>query len=451
MNKLNVLIVDDEQIYRDEVAEFLDGSECNTFKAGSPSEAMTVLSESDIDLMFLDIKLPETDGLSFLKTIKEKFPELEVIMITGHGNMENVIEALRLGAIDFINKPFGTLEIRSALERSKRFLDLNHKLAKAELNYDTTSQKLRKIFGHEIIGKSSAIKNALDLVKRVSETDDTSVLITGNTGTGKELIAGGIHHLSSRSSNLFYDVNCSAVPENLFESEFFGHVKGAFTGAVENKAGWFEIANNGTLFLDEIGDMPLNQQIKLLRVLEERKIRRIGSHKDIKVNVRVIAATNKNLKKLISDNKFREDLYHRISTFTIHAEPLKKRKEDIPLLLDYFVESFAGKMRKNIIKIEENIISRLQNYNFPGNIRELKNMVEKAVIMCDGSTLQTKHFSLGSSTVIGENSATLDLNEVEKQTIRKALSLTSMKSEAAKLLNITHQSLNRKLKKYNLG
>ena len=450
MNKLNVLIVDDEQIYRDEVAEFLDGSECNTFKAGSPSVALKVLDETEIDLMFLDIKLPETDGLSFLKTIKEKFPELEVIMITGHGNMENVIEALRLGAIDFINKPFGTLEIRSALERSKRFIELSHKLKKAELNYNTTSEKLFKILNHKIIGKSEGMKNTLNMMKRVSETDDTSVLITGKTGTGKELVASGIHHLSTRSLNVFYDVNCSAIPENLFESEFFGHVKGAFTGAVENKAGWFEIANNGTLFLDEIGDMPLNQQIKLLRVLEERKIRRIGYHKEVKVNVRVIAATNKDLNQLIKAGGFREDLYHRISTFNIHVNSLKDRKEDIPLLLEYFVKSFAGKMRKNITQIDENIISRLQNYNFPGNIRELKNMVEKAVIMCDGSTLQTKHFSLGSSTVIGENSATLDLDELEKQAILKALSLTSMKSEAAKLLNITHQSLNRKLKKFKL-
>ena len=449
MTQLKFLIVDDEQIYRDEITEFLEDMNYRSFKAEAPSKALEVLRKEDIDIIILDIKLPETDGISFLKKIKTEFPQSEVIMITGHGDMEKVIEAMRSGAIDFINKPFSTLELRSALERSKRFIDLNDKLQKAETNFLLTSRKLNTIFGHEIIGKSAAMRNVFDLISRVAKTDDTSVLITGETGTGKELIARGIHHLSSRKNNIFYDVNCSAVPENLFESEFFGHKKGAFTGATENKAGWFEIADNGTVFLDEIGDMPPNQQIKLLRVLEERKVRRIGSHREIPVNVRVITATNKDLHKLVLENKFREDLFHRLNTFHINIEPLRKRKEDIPLLLRYFAKTISEKMRKNIRQIEPQVFSGLREYEFSGNIRELKNMVEKAVIMCDGNTLLSKHFSFGRSS-FSEKEEIFDLELLEKQTIINALQKTKLKSDAAKLLNITHQSLNRRLKKFGL-
>ena len=448
---MKILVVDDEQIYRDEITEFLSGIDCHVYQTGLPSKALETLKETDIDIIILDIKLPEMNGLILLKKIKKDYPDIEVIMITGHGDMDNVIKTLRLGAIDFINKPFGTIEIQSALERSKRFIDLKSKLKRIELNYSVAKKELQNTFGHEIIGNSQEMKRVFDLMSRVSKTNDTSVLITGETGTGKELVARGIHYLSERKNNYFYDVNCSAIPDTLFESEFFGHRKGAFTGAREEKAGCFEIANNGTLFLDEIGDMPYNQQKKLLRILEERKVRRIGSHKEIKVNVRLMAASNRDLKKLVDNNKFRADLYHRISTFTIPIQPLRNRKGDIPLLLEYFTKKFAEKTRKHITQIDRNVGIYLHNYDFPGNVREFKNMVEKAVIMCDENILRKNHFlDIKDYGSISEPT-TFNLELLEKNTIIKALKQSGLKSDAAKLLNITHQSLNRKIKKHKIN
>ncbi|MCK5783909.1 MAG: sigma-54-dependent Fis family transcriptional regulator [Desulfobacterales bacterium] len=299
-----------------------------------------------------------------------------------------------------------------------------------------------------------------NMMIKVADTGNTSVLILGDSGTGKELVANGIHFLSNRARQTFYSVNCSAIPESLFESEFFGHVKGAFTGADSNKEGWFEIADKGTLFLDEISDMPLSQQAKLLRVLEDRKVSKVGSRASKKVDVRVIAASNKDLEELTTKNKFRLDLFHRLSIFEIEIAPLSERREDIPVLVNTFIDQFNRQMGKKVRQTDMKVLDLFYNYSFPGNIRELKNMVERAVILCDGDTLKLEHFKIGKNkqeetinTSNKENTETVtyDLEENTKLLILKAMERTgNNKSKAAKLLNITWQALDRRAKKYGL-
>ncbi|MDZ7743959.1 MAG: sigma-54 dependent transcriptional regulator [Bacteroidota bacterium] len=459
MKDIQILILDDEKRVRDEIEEFLLGKKFIVHKAEMPTEADQIISRHDIDILILDIKLPQMDGLSYLKKVKDEYPEIEVIMISGHGDMNSVIEAMRYGAADFFQKPFRLIEINNAIERTKRFIDLQQRLKEVEESYSFLSQEIEREIGHRLIGKSRAIKKVIELMAKISKTHDTAVLITGESGTGKELVARGIHFLSNRKNKHFYSVNCSAVPESLFESEFFGHKKGAYTGATEDKAGWFEIANKGTLFLDEIGDMPQSQQAKLLRVLEEKKVSRVGTHKEQAVDVRVIAASNQALENMAQKKEFRFDLYHRLSTFIIHIPPLRERREDIPLLIENFVKEFSGKMAKNIYKVEENALRVLKKYDYPGNIRELRNMVERAVIICDDPVLGREHFDLISDKISSGNNNLLqepgfeemDLEKVEISLIKKALNqCDNNKSRAADQLNITWQSLDRRLKKYRI-
>ena len=399
MEKIKILVVDDEQRVRDEIAEFLVENKYHVFKAGLPSEAFAILKDHKVDLVILDIKLPEMDGISALKIIKESYPDTEVIMISGHGDMTSVIDAMRNDAADFFPKPFRLLDINLAIQRTTRYLNLNVKYKELEKNYSLLSKEIQKNVGHQLIGKSEAMRHVISMMAKVADVDNTTVLITGDSGTGKELVARGIHYMSRRKSKVFHSVNCSAIPETLFESEFFGHRKGSYTGAIEHKAGWFEIANNGTLFLDEIGDMPLSQQAKLLRVLEERKVSRIGSHEMINVDVRVITASNQELKKMSDNKQFRLDLYHRISSFVIDLPPLRERKEDIPLLINYFVEYYAERLGKEIKKVDPGIAKELSSYSFPGNIRELRNLVERALILSENGHLKLIDFQIGKQEV----------------------------------------------------
>jgi len=451
MYELNLLIVDDEKAYRENIEEFFSNSKMKTFSAELPSLAFDILKENKIDIVVLDLRLPEMNGLDVLKEIKKLYPEIEVIIITGHGDMDSVIKAMRLGAIDFFTKPFRLIEVQNAIERTKKFIYLQKKLNEIKMNYSLVSKELKEKFGNNIIGKSKEIKNVLNLMVKVAKAGNTSVLITGESGTGKELVARGIHSLSDRKDHYFYAVNCSAVPENLFESSFFGHKKGAFTGANEDKKGWFEIASGGTLFLDEIGDMPAAQQSKFLRVLEEKKITKVGSHIEIPVDVRIIAATNKDAKKLITNNVLRADLYHRLSSFEINIPPLRERIEDIPLLLDHFIELFSVNLKKNIKGINKNALEKLMAYDFPGNIRELKNMIEKAVILCDGGKLSADYFGFSDEEYSPEIKDSYNLQSIEKNIIEKALQKTRFnKTKAAELLNITRQALDRRIEKYRL-
>jgi DNA-binding NtrC family response regulator len=385
-------------------------------------------------------------------------------MITGHGDMDSVIQAMRLGASDYLTKPFRLPEVQAAIERTQKFILLNQKLKTAELNYSLLSQEFHESLGYHIIGKSSVMQNVIDLMSKVARSDETSVLIIGESGTGKELIARGIHRLSARKDHMFCSVNTSAITDTLFESEFFGHKKGSFTGASKDKAGWFQVAHEGTLFLDEICSMPLSQQAKLLRVLEEKTITRVGSHTEVPIDVRIIAATNQDIKQMVNENTFREDLYYRLSTFTIPVPPLRDRKEDIPLLIDNFVTHFFQKMNKAVKAIDQQVTEALMAYDFPGNIRELKNMVERAVILCDDDTLYLQHFPITQATKHDssenlpneEESSHQDLEEMLERTERRLIfqaleKANHNKSKAAELLNISRQSLHRRLKRLGLS
>ncbi|MCD4745461.1 MAG: sigma-54 dependent transcriptional regulator, partial [Bacteroidales bacterium] len=336
--------------------------------------------------------------------------------------------------------------------------NLNNRLKEIEQNYSLVSKELQERIGHNLIGNTPVMNSIIELMSKVAKVDNTTVLITGESGTGKELVARGIHYLSTRKKQFFHSVNCSAIPETLFESEFFGHKKGSFTGAIENKIGWFEIANNGTLFLDEISDMPQNQQAKLLRVIEERKISKLGSHNEINVDIRVIAASNQDIEKMSQKKEFRLDLYHRLSSFIIHIPPLRERKDDIPLLVSHFIKDFSLKMGKPILHVDKNILKELMYYDFPGNVRELKNMAERAVILCDNNILKLKDFHIikpinNASKLLSEDiNEVFDLEVSEKKLIIKALKNTNYnKSKAADLLNISWQSLDRRMKKFNLS
>jgi DNA-binding NtrC family response regulator len=476
-DRLNILVVDDEPRVLDEIEEFLLNKKYHVFKAAAPSEAFKQLTMHPINILILDVKLPEMSGLDVLKQVKSQYPDIEVIMISGHGDMETVIQAMRSGASDYFPKPFRLIDIDNAILRTRRYLEIAVRLKAANSSVDILSRKLLENIGSQLIGNSAAMKHLVSMMTKVSQTDNTSVLILGESGTGKELVAHGVHYLSKRAHQPFYSVNCSAIPETLFESEFFGHKKGAFTGAFEDKSGWFEIADNGTLFLDEISDMPLHQQAKLLRVLEERKVSKLGSKQSKKVDVRVIAASNNNLELMSEQNKFRLDLYHRLSIFIIEIPPLRDRVEDIPVLVDHYVKLYAKEMGKTITQIDPGVFQMMKEHLFPGNVRELKNIVERAVIMCERNTLLPEHFTiLGKSSLNGKSSkngkngfsmdnpdelsneissgltdTNFDLEESVKLLIKNALkACDNNKAKTAELLNITWQSLDRRMKKYGL-
>ncbi|MBN2829756.1 MAG: sigma-54-dependent Fis family transcriptional regulator, partial [Candidatus Cloacimonetes bacterium] len=311
MNQLSILVVDDEKGYRDELFEYLTDCDFSVNTAGLPLEALSVIQEGGIDIVILDLKLPQMSGIELLKKIMIHDSEIAVIMISGHGDMDSVIESMREGAVDFISKPFDLDDVRLSIERTKKHIELQARLNSVQTTCQTLMDAMDKSNRCRLIGESAEIKQLVHLMKQVSESN-SDVLITGESGTGKELVARGIYNLSRDCNRILFDVNCTAIPENLFESEFFGHTRNAFTGAVSEKKGWFEVANGGTLFLDEIGDMPLNMQAKLLRVLEERKMRKVGSAVDIPLNIRIIASTNKNIRDLMERKLFREDLYYRL-------------------------------------------------------------------------------------------------------------------------------------------
>ena len=454
---LSILILDDEKVFRDEIREFLENDGFMVYCSGKPSEAFRILENESIDILILDLRLPEMDGFTVLEKVKKQYPHIEVIMITGHGDMDAVIQAMRLGAVEFFPKPFRLLDMRAAIKRTRRFIELNHKLSEINHSLELVSKDLRENVGYEIVGKSKSIQRVIELMRKVAQSESTSVLITGESGTGKELVARGIHYLSGRKNAYFHAVNCSAIPDSLFESEFFGHKKGSFTGAQEDKAGWFEIANSGSLFLDEIVDMQPTMQSKLLRVLEDHKIRRLGAISDISVDVRIIAATNQNIQELLDKGRFRSDLYFRLNSFEIVIPPLRERPEDIPLLFDYYIDMFNRRMKKKISGYDDKLIKTAMAYSFPGNIRELRNMIERAIILSESDRLTLKDFTFPGVDTINipaeqpAQEEMFDLEEIEKQTIIKALEQTDYKkTEAAQLLNITRQSLDRRLEKYGL-
>jgi DNA-binding NtrC family response regulator len=456
MNGLKVLILDDEAVIRLELGDFLRESGFQVLEAAAPSEAWKILSETAVDVVLLDVKLPEMDGIEVLRRLKAEQPELEVIMMTGHGDMETVVSALRLGASDFFKKPIAGPEVLAAIERTRRYLLLQKQVRTLEANFASLSGEVVKQVG-EIVGTSAAMRKVVDLALRAAKSPDTAVIIGGESGTGKELLARVIHFASVRGDRPFLAVNCAAIPETLVESEFFGHKKGAYTGAHEDASGYFENASGGTLFLDEIGDLSLSAQSKLLRVLETRSVRRIGGNRDLPVDLRIVCATHRKILQRVKDGQFREDLYYRLSTLELQVPPLRERIEDLPALLAHYVGVFASRMGRPAPAIDGGVAGSLANYPFPGNVRELKNMVERAVILCEGDRLLPEHFShppaapVAGEELAHEAESSEGLAAQEKRALAEALRACDYnKTQAAKRLGITIFSLLRRMKKHGI-
>ncbi len=455
MDELKVLILDDESRITEKLKYHLEKRKFKVFTANTPNEGFELLEKKRPGVLILDVMLPGMNGLDILDKVKKEYPNLEIIMISGYGDMEMVIQAMRQGASDFIRKPFQIMDIQLAIERTEKFLRMQSKLEEAENREVLVSKELESMIEKDFVGDSPQIKRVLQMALKAAEDGDVNVLVTGENGTGKEIISRIMHFGSPRKKQVFAPVNSSAIPESLLESEFFGHVKGAFTDAREEKKGYFELANKGTLFLDEIADMPYVLQAKLLRAIEENRIKRVGSNKEIPVDVRIISATNKNIEELITEQKFRIDLFHRINTIEINIPPLRERKEDIKPLLLHFVNSIAKKKGKQAPQISEALIKKLYQYHFPGNVRELKNMVERAMILSDNATLLPEDFPLrgegGSVNVAVDTNGNLNIDNHEKQLIEQALKQTEFnQTKASVLLGISRDALKRKIKKFGI-
>lgn len=368
-----ILVIDDEKSIRTTLKEILEYEKMEVKEAGDGQEGLQLLSKENFDVVLCDVKMPKMDGIEVLAKIQEMGFAVPVVMISGHGTIETAVEAIKKGAYDFIAKP---------LDLNRLLVTLRNAMDKSVLVNETKMLKKKLSKTREMIGNSTAMKNIKKMIDKVAPTD-ARIFIMGANGTGKELVARWIHEKSNRNNTAFVEVNCAAIQSELIESELFGHEKGSFTSAVKQHIGKFEQANGGTLFLDEIGDMSLSAQAKVLRALQENKINRVGGEKDISVNVRIIAATNKDIKKEIEKNNFREDLYHRLSVIVIHVPPLNERPDDIPLLTNYFLKEICNEYGISLKPFTEAALQEFQKMNWTGNIRELRNVVERLVILCD--------------------------------------------------------------------
>ncbi|MCT4589815.1 MAG: sigma-54 dependent transcriptional regulator [Carboxylicivirga sp.] len=454
MNDLKVLILDDETRITEKLKYHLEKRNFKVYTANTPNEGFALLEKERPGVLILDVMLPGMNGLDILEKVKQDYPNLEIIMISGYGDMDMVIQAMRQGASDFIRKPFQIMDIQLAIERTEKFLMMQSKLEAAENRGVLVSKELEGMIEKDFVGESAQIKRILQMALKAAEDGDVNVLVTGENGTGKEIISRIIHFGSPRKKQVFAPVNSSAIPESLLESEFFGHVKGAFTDARDEKKGYFELANQGTLFLDEIADMPYALQAKLLRAIEENRIKRVGSNKEIPVDVRIISATNKNIEELIGEKQFRIDLFHRINTIEINIPPLRERPEDVLPLLKHFVKSIANKKRKAIPELSGELVKKLQKYSFPGNVRELRNMVERAMILSDNDVLKPEDFPLRGEDASNNSRpkiSSLNMDDNELSLIEAALKEADFnQTKAATLLGISRDALKRKIKKFGI-
>lgn len=443
--KARILVVDDEENICEAVKKALERIGYAVETSLDAAQALEKIHRSSFNMVICDIKMPNMDGIALLDRIKEHDPTILVLMITGYASIESAVESIKKGAQEYIPKPFSPDQIRFLVERAferRRLADENLYLR----------GELRQLHGGEvIIGQNQAIRQVFDLALRVAETD-SSVLITGESGVGKEIVARLIHFRGSRANHPFVTVNCSAIPENLLESELFGHRKGAFTGSLYTKRGSFELANGGTLFLDEIGDMKVEMQAKILRALEEREIKKVGSEEETPVDVRVIAATNKDLGEEINAGRFREDLFYRLNIVQIPIPPLREHKEDIPLLARHFLKVFSTEMKKPVAEFSEEALSFLMGYDWPGNVRELKNAVERAVIFAGpGELIRPSHFppQIRAEMERDQFSALREfknLRAMELDYIKEVLDACGgNKAKAAEILSVSPSTLWRKL------
>lgn len=477
-----ILIVDDEENIRFTLRELFrrEGQGHQIDEASNGEDAVAFVKKHRYDLVVLDLRMPRMDGMTALKIMRESQPDLIVVIITAHGTQKVALEAMQAGAYDYFTKPFDLTEVRIVFRRAIEKARLLNQIEQMR-RHETARYSFDRL-----IGQSASMQEVFRLVERVLDNDVT-VLITGESGTGKELVATAIHNNSLRKAKPLISVNTVAIPETLLESEMFGHERGAFTGAVVQKIGKIEAANAGTLFLDEIGDMSLPLQAKLLRVLQEREIERVGSTKTIKVDIRVIAATNRDLGKMVEKNEFREDLYYRLNVLPVHLPPLRKRRDDIPILIDHFIQEYGPKLKRNIGSVSEQALQKFLNYSWPGNIRELENTVQRAMLMAKGTTIQVEDLppTLRGESLLAKSVSfsdtppeaekvfsDLDLgallntedfsqsladrlqyisDHIEKYLIRAALKKTNgHRQETADLIGISRKSLHNKMVRYGL-
>lgn len=445
-----ILLIEDDISFCKLLEKFLIKKDYDVTIAFSAAEARLAIKKESFDLILTDLRLPDSDGIGLMAEIKSAYPQTPVVLMTGYSDVNTAVKAIKNGAADYISKPFNPdevlLVITNALKASETETEeIPVKEKKSVKKKDSGENEFVK-------GISVASKKLLDHIQLVSPTD-MSVLIIGESGTGKEIIAKSIHQQSLRKNNNFIAVDCGAIPKELAASEFFGHLKGSFTGAINDKMGYFEAANGGTLFLDEIGNLSYENQIQLLRALQERKIKPVGSNKEINVDIRIITATNEDLREAVKNGDFREDLYHRINEFSIQSPSLKDRDEDLMVFADFFLEKANQQLNKDIIGFSPEVVSIFQNYNWPGNLRELQNCVKRATLLSKGDFIESdvlpaEFFQIQKAQT---SNRSFSLSENEKEAIIHALSKAqNNKSEAAKLLKITRKTLYNKLKQYNI-
>jgi DNA-binding NtrC family response regulator len=447
MERISILVVEDEEAQRSLLEGLLTKEGYIARAAGDGKTALDTFRNDTFEIVLLDYKLPDTDGLTLLKAFKEMNPEVEVIMITAFGSIENAVTALKAGAFEYLTKP---IDLDDLLFKIKKVEERRHLVHENMILKEALKDRLKS---EDVIYASEKMHQVMSLVVRVARTDSTC-LIQGESGTGKEIIANLIHELSERKDNPHIKVNCSAIPETLLESELFGHERGSFTGAYQRKLGKFELAHKGTIFLDEIGDIPLVLQPKLLRVLQEREIERVGGLRPVKVDVRIISATNKNLDEEVKAGRFREDLFYRLNVVTVTIPPLRERKDDIPLLLDFFLKRYAQKHKKPVNGFTREARDLLIKYDYAGNVRELENIVERAVVLTRGEYLSREDFPMfatGEKPVVDVGMRQI-VETTEKKMITEALvGANWVQTRAASALGISERMLRYKMKKLGIS
>jgi len=449
-----ILIIDDEENFRHMLCVILKKEHYDVETASNGEEGLKKMTLSPFDQILCDIRMPHMDGMEFLKEAQKMGIEATIIMMSAYGTIDTAIEAMKLGAYDYISKPFKPDEIILTLKKAeeRERLRKENELLRKEVQKEYSFKN--------IISKNEKMLNLFEVIKKVAPYKST-ILITGESGTGKELIAKALHYTSDRSERPFIPVNCGAIPENLLESELFGHAKGAFTDAIRTKKGLFEEADGGTLFLDEIGELPPQLQVKLLRVLQDGEIRRVGESKSIQIDVRIVAATVKDLAKEVSEGRFREDLFYRLNVLPMHLPPLRERKEDIPLLVQHFVHKYSQSMNKHVLAISPKGLEVLMNYKWYGNVRELENTIERAIVLTDGESIELENLpieiqnfqdQIQFTTLAEENYSIKKASKfLEMNLIKKALKKTKGNhTHAARLLEISHRALLYKIKEYEI-
>jgi two-component system NtrC family response regulator len=446
MKDLNVLVIEDEMLQRELLSQLLKKEGYSIYEAENGMEALSIVEKTPIDVCIVDLRLPDTDGVTLIKEIKRRDPEIDIIMVTAYGSIETAIEALKSGAQDYLTKPvnFDDMLIRIGKIKERRNLISENRILK-----ETLKEKFKM---EDFVFTSEKMREVASLIVRVAKTDSTCI-VEGESGVGKEIVVDLIHRLSERANFPLIKVNCAAIPETLLESELFGYEKGAFTGAFQRKPGKFELADKGTIFLDEIGELPLTIQAKLLRVIQEKEFERLGGLKPMRVDVRILAATNRRLEELVKKGLFREDLYYRLNVVKIYIPPLRDRKEDIPFLIDHFIRKYSLRHKKEIKGISKEARDMLIKYDYPGNVRELENIIERAIVLTRNEyitkdDLQGVGYSGGEEKKLTMRSV---VESVEKSMILQALTQSDwVQTKAASLLGLSERMLRYKMKKYGI-